>query len=147
MSTIVLICSCDSIVSTMCEKLCVCSARVLEPSTNCADVSMVGNICTCIEQIFLIGVVGCLLWKLIDHISQGISGWRRRVWEEEDMDRKTEFDLLERYLDFLKKQTEVKKDEPQNESVIIQYGQVLRKLIDSWHDDKKSYKDVFNKEK
>lgn len=136
MNTFLLNCSCDSIVSTMCEKLCVCSAKVLEPSTNYADVSIVGNICTCIEQIFIIGVVGCLLWKLIDHISKGISGWRRRVWEKEDIDRKQEFDLLERYLDFLKEQTEAKNDEQIKETEKNQYRQVLKDLIGLLQKDK-----------
>ena len=102
MSTLFLNCFCDSIFEKMCERLGTCTPEVVEKGTNCADVAMTAVICKAVVCVALILVLGFLVWKLMDHIANGISGWRKRVWEVNDIKRKQKSDLLTRLLDFKK---------------------------------------------
>ena len=102
MSTIFLNCFCDSIFAKLYEKLGSCTPEVVEKGTNCADVAMTSVICTTVIRVALILVLGFLAWKLLDHIVNGFAGWRKRVWEVEDIKRKQKSDLLTKLLDFQK---------------------------------------------
>ena len=56
----------------------------------------IANIVSCsIVHVVLICVIGFLLWKLMDHIAHGISGFYKRKWEIEDIERKQKAELLE----------------------------------------------------
>ena len=52
------------------------------------DASIANTISCSVVHIVLICVIGCLLWKLMDLIGQGIAGFFRRKWEVEDIVRK-----------------------------------------------------------
>ena len=101
MSTIILNCFCDSILEKLCEKLGTCPPEVVETGTNYADVAMTAFICKAVVCVAFILVLGFLIWKLMDHIANGISGWRKRVWDVEDIKRKQKSDLLTKKIDLL----------------------------------------------
>ena len=105
MNTFILTCSCDTLISNVCAKLCTCGTEIIKPGTNSADVSIAGTICTSLVAVVLIGVSGFLVWKLLDYIAKGISGHYKRGCEVKDKMIKQRSDLLDKYLDFLKDQT------------------------------------------
>ena len=73
--------------------------------TNNYDPEIAGTICHAFISVTEIIVVGFLIWKLMEYVANGIAGWRKRVWEVEDIKRKQEADLKKRFMDFLEKNT------------------------------------------
>lgn len=155
MSNILLTCSSDSLAAKVIEKLGVNNPVIIEPSTNCKDVYIVITICICIFLIVLIGVVGFLAWKQIDHQAKKKVDEKKREWDVKDKDykqaaeeknrkwqledeerkrkvaiedeeRRFNFDLLEKYLNHLKEQLQ----NEQNVSNVTQYRQVLEYFIE-----------------
>lgn len=90
---------------------CGCAEKIMklasnmEAATNCKDVEIAKAVCCAIVSITAIVVIGVLIWKLIDKISNGISGWNKRNWDVEDKVRKQKADLLDKKLDALSKDT------------------------------------------
>ena len=77
----------------------------MEAATNCKDVEIVKTICCAIVSTIAIVVIGALAWKLIDKISNGISGWNKRNWDVEDKEWKQKTYLQDKLLVFLEKNT------------------------------------------
>ena len=69
--------------------------------TNNYDLGIADIICHAF--IFVTGIIvgGFLVWKLIEYIAKGIAGWRKRVWEVEDIERKQKKDLLDKKMQIL----------------------------------------------
>jgi hypothetical protein len=61
---------------------------VLANATNRQDVEIVKTICCSIVTLAAIIVGGFLIWKLMDHIANGISGCYKRKYTLEDIERK-----------------------------------------------------------
>lgn len=77
---------------------CGCNATA---ATNETDLEITKAICWAIVCVTGCLVVSFLIWKLIDHIANAVSGWNKRQWEVEDKGRKQQADLLEKKLQIL----------------------------------------------
>ena len=70
--------------------------------TNCADVVITAYICHAIVLCVLIVVLGFLLWKLTERITDYRSERRKHEWEVEERRNKAKSDLRDKLLDFQK---------------------------------------------
>lgn len=78
-------------------------AELEKPETNCADVAIVQSICHTFLYVVIALIAGFILWKIIDHVAAGISGWNRRRWEVADRKMKQEANLQDKRLSFMEK--------------------------------------------
>jgi hypothetical protein len=72
---------------------------------NVNDVQIAQTICGTIVLVAFIMVVGFLVWKLMEYIANGVSGYSKRKWEEKDCVKKQKSDLQDKLLNFLEKNT------------------------------------------
>lgn len=84
--------SCTNVVQMM-EKMMhnVCEAN----ATNCNDVRIAENICGYILWIAIVAAATFLAWKILDHISNGVSVWYKRQCDVEDNERKMNISVQE----------------------------------------------------
>lgn len=102
MSAILLSSQCDSIVTKTCDALIPVVQKTYEAGTNCCDVNIAEAIGKSLVLIFAICVIGFLIWKLIDHIANGVEMLFKKDKEKEESERKQKAELLNKYLDFMK---------------------------------------------
>lgn len=136
MSNILLTCSCDSLAAKVIEKMGANNPVFFEPETNTSDVFIAETICTHIFYIVLVGVLGFVVWKLLDHVAKGISEYYKRRCVVKDKELKQKADLLDKYLDFLKERTREKNDIPKDNNEEKQKG--IKKVIQQCSPDKKT---------
>lgn len=141
MNTTLLLCQCDSLVSKISGAAIPVIQISSEAETNCQDVKIAQTICGSIVLIVAICVVGFLVWRLLDYFANMIAGYYRRGCECKDMDIKKRNAILEKLLDFLKSQTDVKEEDGKIVGVkafksdeCTAYLNALCELIDSWPD-------------
>ena len=130
MSNILLTCSCDSLAAKVIEKLGANNPVIIESSTNVSDISIAETICTYIFCVVLIGVLGFLIWKLLDHFAKGISEYYKRRCVVKDKELKLKADLLDKYLDFLKEKA------LKDDKWVKDYKKALAYLIEKSQNDK-----------
>ena len=92
-----------------CAEKIVNLAGSMETATNCKDVEIAKTICCAMVSITAIVVIGVLGWKLIDKISDAISGYNKRNWEVKDKKQKQKSDLQDKLIDFLANNTSEEK--------------------------------------
>ncbi len=115
MNTIILACSCDSLVDKVCAKLCACCPKIIEPCTNNADIAITAIICKSFVLIALIGMIGFLVWKLIELYMNNNADEKGKKKDYTENGCKLKSNLLDKYLDFLLEQTkDAKKDQQIN---------------------------------
>lgn len=85
-----------------------CLSCSKEAETNLADVSIANNICYYLYCVVFVCVAGVLLWKALEIIAKGISGLATHCWDKEERLFKKKSELLDKYLDFVKKDTTIK---------------------------------------
>lgn len=129
MSAILLSSQCDSIVTKTCDALIPVVQKTFEAGTNCCDVNIAEAIGKSLVLIFAICVIGFLIWKLIDHIANGVEMLFKKDKEKEESERKQKADLLDKYLDFLKEQAS------KDDKLIQDYISVLAGLKESQNKD------------
>ena len=94
---------------------CGCAEKIMkmvssmETATNCKDVEIAKAVCCAMVSITAIAVIGVLGWKLIDKISDAISGYNKRNWDVKDKEQKQKSDLQDKLIDFLEKNTSEEK--------------------------------------
>ena len=79
----------------------VCEAN----ATNCNDVEITKCICEYILWVAIVAAATFLSWKILDHISNGVSVWYKRQCDVEDIERKQTAELKKKLIDFLEKNT------------------------------------------
>lgn len=144
MNAIDTIASNDTIVVKLVKATEVCQPIVKEAETNCYDFAIVFCICTVIALIAIIGICKFFADKKKEREILQQNEVQRNNWENQEKERKgnaeeknrnqqledqltkQKNDLLNKYLDFLKDQTDVKENEIKNE----QYRSVLEYLIE-----------------
>lgn len=101
MTTSLLLCQCDSIVTKAVTAAIPVMQQTYEAGTNCKDVAIVKAVCCSLVIIVAICVVGFLLWNLIDNRAKKNEREFTKTNEKEESKRQTEADLLTKKLDIL----------------------------------------------
>ena len=106
---------------------CSCNANV---TTN-YDFGIADIICHAF--IFVTGIIvgGFLVWKLIEYIAKGIAGWRKRVWEVEDIKRKQNKDLLDKKMQILNDLCYDNKDKDAKKTIKSHNSEEIKKYLDA----------------
>lgn len=125
MGTILLSCVCDLIVEKLCGE-CRSVTAIREAGTNCHDVCIVFAICVTVILVALIVKCAIGAWKDAERKAADEERKAKEEKEKEESERKIKSDLLNKYLDCLKDQTDVKENEIKNEK----YRSVLEYLIE-----------------
>ena len=129
MSTTLLLCQCDSIVTKACGALIPAVRETYEAGTNCYDVSIADVICKSIVIIVAILVAGFLAWKIIDHNASENEQEFKKQKEKEESERKQKAEFFDKYLDFLKEQAS------KDDKLIQDYKDVLAGFKESLRKD------------
>lgn len=99
----VLLLDCCTKVVKMMEKMMhyVCESN----ATNCNDVEITKCICEYILWIAIVAAITFLVWKVLDHIANGVSVWYKRQCDVEDCLNKKKLELSDKLIDFFKEKT------------------------------------------
>lgn len=91
---------------TGCEQIIKCCCNISN-KTNLQDVEIAKTICCSIITLTGIIVGGFIVWKLMEHIAKGVSGYNRRKWEIEDIMRKQSAEEKKQKTDLINKKLEI----------------------------------------
>ena len=111
-----------------------------EAATNDNDLQIFNEICGTVVLVAVIVMGGFLLWKLIDHIANGIRSIYKRSCDKKDYQKRQEADLKDKLLSFLETSTSteeynkeagkvMKKKKDENSTESQYYINVLKSII------------------
>ena len=102
--------STDPVVIKVCEQSCACVKGVQEAGTSYNDVKITWMICCSIVAIAIVGMLLAFIWAWQERCHKACEAKLRHDWEAEDAERKKRYDLIDKRLEALKNQTEIKDD-------------------------------------
>lgn len=154
MTTSILFCSGDSVVSHACGNMCSFAKEVREIwdttlqacGTNQADVNIVEEICGHVVGIAVIAAAFLLVWKVLSLIGESQRECRERQWKLEDKERELRMKLCDKLLDMQQDQakTHASKDKEihLDKTECLRYKLMLCQMIQNIQSKKKGLKEM-----
>ena len=133
---------------TGCEQIIKCCCKISN-ETNLQDVEIAKTICCSIITLTGIIVGGFIVWKLMEHIAKGVSGYYKRKWEIEDIMRKQSAEEKKLKTDLINKKLEIL-HENCYETELVENNSKERKKLKEHCDENDAigkYIDALNEEK
>lgn len=148
MNTLLLTCSCDSLVAKMSANACACSQKAVEQGANWEDVTITGIICCSILIILLVPICKYFGWKKYELKEKKNEDAQRRTWEMEDKAREQKSDLLDSRLRILKEMCDTDNyknaDDTQRDKIradVEEYIEAVNDVIDKLNGNASSQAD------